>query len=574
MAGVTSTDSSIRGLLASFVQGRNGMFSAVLVAVLFFVLYPVLLVFINSFQVGGLGEPVAWGAAHWRDAFGDPRLRATFVNTVALGLTYQAISLAAGILLAWLIARTDLPARNWLEFGFWVAFFLPSLPLTLSWILLMDSERGLLNQGLAIFPWLKGFKFDIFSWWGIVWVHLATTSISIKVMLLTPAFRNMDGSLEEAARTCGAGTWLTFRRVLIPIMAPAILVVMIMGLIHALEAFEVELILGAPRNIEVYSTMIYELVFQQPPQFGSATALGSMVLLTMLPFIVFQQWVSMRGGHATLSGKFKSNPVSLGKWRWPLFCLVLAMVLVMTVVPLVMLLVGTVMQLFGFFDIADVWTLDNWRRVLGHAEFLRALRNTVVIGVSTAVLAIAAFSVIAYICARTRYAGRAWLDFMSWLTGTIPGIVMGLGVIWLFLGTPFLRPLYGTIFVLIIVTVLAQMTTGVQIFKSNMLQIGNELEEAASVFGAGWRYSFRKVVLPLIAPAVAVVGILAFASSVKMTSHVALLATTETRPLSILQLNYMADGSYEAASVVGVITLVLTLGAAAVARFLGVGARR
>ena len=574
MAGVTPVPGAIRRLFASLIQGRNGMYSAVLLGVLFFVLYPVLLVFINSFQVGGFGEPAVLGVGNWQDAFGDPRLRATLLNTVSLGLTYQAISLAAGILLAWLIARTDLPGRNWLEFGFWVAFFLPSLPLTLSWILLMDSERGLLNQLLAFIPMLKGFKFDIFTWWGIVWVHLATTSISIKVMLLTPAFRNMDGSLEEAARTCGAGAWVTFRRVLIPIMAPAILMVMIMGLIHSLEAFEVELILGAPAKIEVYSTLIYEMVFQQPPQFGSATALGSIVLLTMLPFIVFQQWVSMRGGHATLSGKFKSNPVSLGKWRWPIFYMVLAMVLVMTVVPMVMLLVGTAMQLFGFFEIADPWTLDNWRRVLGHSEFLRALKNTVVIGVSTAVLAIAAFSVVAYICGRTRYAGRAWLDFMSWLTGTIPGIVMGLGIIWLFLGTPFLRPIYGTIFVLIIVTVLAQMTTGVQVFKSNMVQIGNELEEAAWVFGAGWRYSFQKVVLPLIAPAVAVVGILAFASSVKMTSHVALLATTETRPLSILQLNYMADGSYEAASVVGVITLVLTLGAAAVARYFGVGVRR
>ena len=574
MAGVKPVPGAIRRLFEPFIQGRNGMYSAVLLGVLFFVLYPVLLVFINSFQVGGFGEPAVLGVGNWRDAFGDPRLRATLLNTVSLGLTYQAISLAAGILLAWLIARTDLPGRNWLEFGFWVAFFLPSLPLTLSWILLMDSERGLLNQLLAIIPMLKGFKFDIFTWWGIVWVHLATTSISIKVMLLTPAFRNMDGSLEEAARTCGAGTWVTFRRVLIPIMAPAILMVMIMGLIHSLEAFEVELILGAPAKIEVYSTLIYELVFQQPPQFGTATALGSIVLLTMLPFIVFQQWVSMRGGHATLSGKFKSNPVSLGKWRWPIFYMVLAMVLVMTVVPMVMLLVGTAMQLFGFFEIADPWTLDNWRRVLGHSEFLRALKNTVVIGVSTAALAIAAFSVVAYICARTRYAGRAWLDFMSWLTGTIPGIVMGLGIIWLFLGTPFLRPIYGTIFVLIMVTVLAQMTTGVQVFKSNMVQIGNELEEAAWVFGAGWRYSFQKVVLPLIAPAVAVVGILAFASSVKMTSHVALLATTETRPLSILQLNYMADGSYEAASVVGVITLVLTLGAAAVARYFGVGVRR
>ncbi|MFM9970378.1 MAG: ABC transporter permease [Burkholderiales bacterium] len=560
--------------LNALFKGRNAWYTAVLAVALFFVLYPVLLVFIHSFQVGALGQAQSFGTENWSAAFSDPRLRNTLINTVALALTYQAISLVIAIVLAWLIARTDLPGRNWLEFGFWVAFFLPSLPLTLSWILLMDSERGLLNQLLSRMPFISNIKFDIFTWWGIVWVHLATTSISIKVMLLTPAFRNMDGALEEAARTCGAGTWMTFRRVLFPIMAPAILVVMIMGLIHALEAFEVELILGAPNRIEVYSTMIYELMFEQPPQFGAATALGSIVLLSMLPFIVFQQWVSMRGGHATLTGKFKSNPVSLRAWRWPVFGVVLSMVLVMTVLPMVMLLVGTLMQLFGFFDIDDAWTLDNWRRVLGHAEFLRALKNTVTIGLSTAVLAILAFSLVAYICARTKYVGRAGLDFLSWLTGTIPGIVMGLGIIWLFLGTPLLRPIYGTIFVLIIVTVLAQMTTGVQVFKTNMLQIGNELEEAASVFGAGWSYSFRKVLLPLIAPAVSVVGILAFASSVKMTSHVALLATTETRPLSILQLNYMADGSYEAAAVVGVITLLVTLVAAIVARVLGLGNRR
>jgi iron(III) transport system permease protein len=170
MAGVTPVPGAIRRLFASFIQGRNGMYSAVLLGVLFFVLYPVLLVFINSFQVGGFGEPAVLGVGNWRDAFGDPRLRATLLNTVSLGLTYQAISLAAGILLAWLIARTDLPGRNWLEFGFWVAFFLPSLPLTLSWILLMDSERGLLNQLLAIIPMLKGFKFDIFT--SVSYTHL------------------------------------------------------------------------------------------------------------------------------------------------------------------------------------------------------------------------------------------------------------------------------------------------------------------------------------------------------------------------------------------------------------------
>jgi iron(III) transport system permease protein len=561
--------SAVGGLL----RGSNLVCTLVLALIMFVVLYPVLLVFLNSFQVGALGRQSGWGLDNWIGAFTEPGLRSAFVNTVSLALATQAISMTAGILLAWLIARTDLPCRNWLEFGFWIAFFLPSLPLTLSWILLMDSERGVINQLLAGVPLLSKLKFDIFTWWGIVWVHVATTSVAVKVMLLTPAFRNMDGSLEEAARTCGAGTAATMFRVVVPVMAPVILVVMLMGLIHSLEAFEVELILGAPQKIDVYSTRIYELVFQQPPQYGAATALGSVVLLMMLPFIVFQQWMSLRGGHATVTGKFKTNLQSLGKWRWPLFALVAAIVLIMTGVPLAMLLVGTFMQLFGFFDIADAWTLANWARVLGHPAFLNSFKNTFAIGLSTALLSILMFSIVAYICVRTRYAGRNWLNFLSWLTGTIPGVVMGLGMLWLFLGTPFLLPLYGTIFILIFVTVLAQMTTGVQIFKANMVQIGNELEEAAWVSGASWRYAFRRVVLPLIAPAVSAVGIIAFASSVKMTSHVALLATSDTRPLSILQLNYMSDGSYEAASVVGVITLFLTLGVAIVARISGLRVR-
>jgi iron(III) transport system permease protein len=561
-------------MMTRLFAGKNLIYTVILAVVLFLVLYPVLLIFLNSFEVGALGQQTGWGFDNWIEAFQEPGLRSAFMNTISLALACQAIALVAGVLLAWLIARTDLPGRNWLEFGFWIAFFLPSLPLTLSWILLMDSERGVINQLLAGIPFLSELKFDIFTWWGIVWVHLVTTSVAVKVMLLTPAFRNMDGSLEEVARTCGASTFTTMLRVVVPVMAPAILVVVLMGLIHSLEAFEVELILGAPQKIDVYSTKIYELVFQQPPQYGSATALGSVVLLLMLPFIIFQQWVSLRGGHATVTGKFKANLLNLGKWRWPLFILVASIVLVMTGIPLTMLLIGTFMQLFGFFNIADAWTLGNWERVLTHPAFLKSFNNTFIIGLSTATLSILLFSVVAYICVRTKYVGRNWLNFLSWLTGTIPGVVLGLGMLWLLLGTPFLRPLYGTIFVLIFVTVLAQMTTGVQVFKSNMVQIGNELEEAAWASGAGWGYSFRRVVLPLIAPAVSVVGIMAFASSVKMTSHVALLATTDTRPLSILQLNYMSDGSYEAASVVGVITLFLTLGVAVMARMFGLGRKQ
>src|SRR5207302_6428577 len=122
------------------------------------------------------------------------------------------------------------------------------------------------------------------------------------------------------------------------------------------------------------------------------------------------------------------------------------------------------------------------------------------------------FTLIAYIVVRTTYAARRLLDLLVWLPSTLPGIVLSLGFLWLFLGTPFLRPLYGTTFLLILVTAVGSLTLGTQITKASLLQLGAEMEEASRVAGASWWHTFRHVVLPLIAPTIAVVGVIAFAS--------------------------------------------------------------
>ncbi|MDF2682177.1 MAG: ABC-type Fe3+ transport system permease component [Brevibacillus sp.] len=553
----------------AYFQGKNLIYTIVSLGVVFVVLYPVLLLFINSFKEGSFGQETGWGLANWRLALSEPDLLSALGNTLSLTFVQQSIAIVVGILLAWLIARTDLPGRDWIEFGFWVTFFIPTLPMTQAWILLLDPDRGLINHLFAAIPFLSWLKFDIFSWWGIVWVHLVTTTIAIKVMLLTPAFRNMDSSLEEASRVHGATNFSTLVRIVAPIMAPAILVVLLMGIIRSLEAFEVELILGSPQHIDVFSTKIYRLISQSSPEYGAATALGSSVLVLLLPLILFQQWVSQRGTYATVSGKFKSVPYRLGKFRWPIFAIVIVLVLMMTVLPLSALLVGTFMKLFGFFTIADPFTLNHWKQVISRPDLIQGLTNTLILCFSTGILAMFLYSVIAYIVVRTKYKARGFLDFTVWLPSTLPGIVVSLGMLWLFLSFPLFQPLYGTIFILILAIVLAAVTTGTQVLKSNLTQLGNELEEASWVHGASWWYTYRRIVLPLIAPAMAVVGIFGFSVAARSTSIVVLLSTSETRPLSVLQLSYMGDGSYEAASVVGVIILFLTIGVALVARIFG-----
>jgi iron(III) transport system permease protein len=539
-----------------------------LAAIGLLVVYPVFILVANSFQVGQFGTPTHFGLDNWRTAFASPKVWDALKNTISLSVARQAIGLVVGVTVAWLLARTDLPGKHWLEFGFWVAVFLPTLTVTLGWIMVFDSFNGLANQLWEYLFHAKG-PFNIFSWWGIVWVHLVTGTIPLKVMLLTPAFRNLDATLEEASLAAGANAWATFRRVVLPIITPTILVVLLLGTIRSFEAFEIELVLGYEANIDVYSTLIYRQATSSPPQYGIATVLSILILAILLPVIIWQQRYSARHAVATVTGKFKNQPRRLGAWRWPLFGVVAGMVLIMTLLPVILVVLGTFMSVFGMFNVRDPWTLKSWQTVLHDVNFLNALWNSVVVAGGTALLAMTVFGLIAYLIVRTRFRGRSVLDFLVWLPSTLPGIVMGLGYLYLFLGTPVLRPIYGTTFILILVAALGSITLTTQVLKTNLRQLGAELEEASAASGANWWHTLRHVVVPLMAPSLAVVGVLAFSAAARATSHVALLATHNTQPLSILQLNLLTDNNFEAASVIGVFILLLTVGVAVVARLLG-----
>jgi len=551
---------------------RNTLgYTLVLLFIAFVVVYPILLLLYQSFQVGAFGTTTVWGLENWRVVLSEPGMREAIFNTLTLTATRQLISFAIGVPIAWLLARTNIPGRYWLEFGFWVAFFLPSLTCTLGWILLLDPNYGLLNSLMMKLPFIEAPPFDIFSWWGIVFAHLAGSTLAIKVMLLTPAFRNMDASLEEASRAAGASTPGTLRRIVIPIMGPVILVVFLMGTIRSMEAFETELILGAPRQIEVYSTLIYRQIFDVTPQYGVATAMSMIVLIILLPFIGLQQWLTNRRNHTTISGKYTGRLHRLGRWRLPLFWLLVALLLAITLLPVSFVVLGTFMKIFGYFTLpSGALTTANWAAALQNPQLFEAFKTTILIAGGAAFVAMTTFSLVAYISIRTRFALRGVLDFLTWLPSTIPGIVVGLGFLWLFLGTPIFRPLYGTIWALIIAVALGGMTLGVQIIKTSLVQIGKELEEASAASGAAMFHTFRRIVLPLIAPAVLVVGLLIFASATREISLVALLATGSVKPLSMLQLNYMEDGRYEFATVMGVLILMLTLSAALLSRLISI----
>ncbi len=551
------------------IELQSVLCTVVLALVAFCVVFPIVLVVLQSFQVAAPGQPAAYGLDGWRAALGEPGLRAALVNTFTVTVVRQLLSLPLAVLIAWLLARTDLPGRSWIEFGFWAAFFLPSFTVTLSWVLLLDPDYGLVNTLVAKLPFVGKGPFNIYSFWGIVWVHVITGSLTVKVILLTPAFRNMNASFEEASRVAGGSTLRTALRITVPVMAPVILSVLLLGTMVSLQTFEVEQVLGLPFRFFVFSTMIYDLLITRVPRYDAATALAVLVLAAMLPLVLGQQWLTRGRRYTTVTGQFQNQPHRLGRWRAPASALVLALVLIVLGVPVVFALLGTFMRLFGFFNIADPWTLDNWKTVLGDDQFLGSLRNTLVLAVGTAAVTVVVHSLIAYIAVRTRYAGRRLLDFISWLPFTVPGIILGLALLWLFLGVNFLRPLYGTTALLIIAGVISGMPLGVQVIKSGLMQLGGELEEASRIAGASWWTTYRRIVLRLMAPTLMAVAMITFVGAARNISNFALLSTSANRPLSILQLDYVAQRKFEEAVVVACIVMFISLAGALFARLLG-----
>ena len=549
---------------------KQQLLPTVLLLMLAFVaLYPLMLLLLNSFQISSPGLDPVWSLQGWRDAFTSPGIRQALWNTVTITVVSQAIAVIVGVALAWLIARTDIPGRDWLETGSWLAFFLPTLPVLLGWVLLLDPSFGILNQLLATVPGITAAPFNIFSWWGIVWIHLVTGAIAIKVVLLVPAFRNLDSALEEASRSCGVSVPGTFWRIVLPLMMPAIIVVSLMSVVTALQSFEIELTLGARAHIDVFSTKIYKFIRTEPGNIPAATALSTLIVAIMLPLVALQYRYIQRRRTATISGRMRTSVTHLGRWRWPACALVVVFLFVSMVLPLTFLITGTFMKLFGVFELENPFTLRHWVAAVNDSWFLDALTDTILLGFGNAVLAVGGFPLIAYIIVRTRYKLRGALDFLSWLPWALPGIIMSLGILWMVLSMPILRPLHTSLWVLLIAVALGTVTVGVQMYKTTLSQIGVDMEEAGRISGGSWSYTYWRVLLPVITPVMVAVGLVAFVFAARDVSRIALLAGSGTRPLALLQLDFMVNDQFEVSAVIGVIIVALTFGVLLVAKLIG-----
>jgi iron(III) transport system permease protein len=549
-------------------RGRLTVALPLLVGIL--VAAPVLMLIASSFNVAAAGQGFRLGFKSWTDAFGDATTVSSLWNSLSLAVVRTAISMPVGIAITWLVTRTDMPGRTGIELLSWLSIFTPILPLTLGWILLLDPRFGLVNAGLAYVPFAHGTNFNLYSFWGITWVHLASNAVAFKVVLLAPAFRRVSATTEQAARMCGASLWTATRRITLPLLAPAILLVALISLVFAFEAFEVELLLGTPVRFYVYSTRIYDYVSNQPSNVGAATALAFVFVVWLLGLAALYRYLLRGKSFTTVTGSgYDSSLVRLGRWRPLAAVLCYGFFIIALAAPFVLLLLGSFMRVFGFFRSANPFTLAQWQAVFADPAFANGVRNTLIIASVTSVVAVLLYSAVAYAILRGRSRALQAADFLVWSPWAMPGILMSLGLLWLFLATPLRGLLYGTLAGLIVAFVVRGSPLSTQFFKSGLMQLGRDLEEAGRVAGGGWLYVYRRILLRLLAPTAITVGLLSFLQAVQDVPTSVLLYTAKSRPLSILMLEYSFSGTRERGAAVGVLitgfVMLILLGA----RFFG-----
>ncbi len=528
----------------------------------FLVMSPLLALLYGALLNASPGEAGTLSFDAFAEAWTDPAAWTAAWTSLGLAVARMAVVMPITVFLAWAITRTNMPLRSLME-GIVVShIFLPFLPLAMAWAVLASPRSGLLNVLIRqIFGVeLESGPLDIHSYGGLVWLSALGVPTYL-YLLIAPAFRSMDASLEESARMSGSGPLGTLRRITIPMLAPAILGTAILAFVTALQSFEPELILGAPANIYVFSTQIYRYIDSYSvPRYGPATALSTIFLGVTFVLILVQSKLLGDRRFTTVSGRgFQVRPLDLGRWRYLVLALVLAYVFFSTLLPLATLGLASFMQIYGLFG--DNWfTTRHYLALFKSAKLVPAVTNTLIMASASAALAMLLAAVSSYVVTRTRLAGRGALDVLTWLPITVPGIVLAVGMIWAYVSLVLLPfPFYGTIWILILAVAITTLPTGARTMNGTMVQISPDLEESARIHGASFVRTMQRVFLPLLTPALLSGWLILFAFAMKNFVTVSLLYSPQSVVLSALQYELWNGGHAEAAAALGTLNMAFAL---------------
>ena len=547
--------------IASRLRIRPTFFYYILLLILLvLVFYPFAVLLIASFFTGQPGRLGSFTLASYAAWFQNWDLLPILANSVIYSLARLGIGLFFALLFAWAVARTDVPFAGLMTWMIPIPFFVPDLLTAFAWLMLGNPQNGLINTFAQQWFGVQGNVINLYGWGGLIF-HASMNTISFMFMMLVGFFRQMDASYEEAAITLGASKFKVMTTITFPMLMPAILSISLLVFVSGLESFENPLLFGNPGGVFVFSNEIYRMLsYRHPPQYGAATAL-SVILIVVTFALMVVQWHKLGGRRFTVvTGKgYRPTRLKLPNVaRWGIFAAFVVYFLLAVVIPLIQIFVSSFFEVFGLYG-WQYLTLNNWTNVLNDERAMRGLGNTIIFAALAAAAVVVIGGLVGYIRVRTRHWLGYVLELIAWAPWTLPGIVMGLALLWAWALPPQPFNLYGTALVIIFGFIVKGLPLGAATMQSAIHQVSTELEESSRVHGGTWLKTVRYVLSPLLRRGAFAAFVIVFAIAARDLTIPLLLYTEGTETLTVTLLFYYEDGDMGTLAAASILQLAVVM---------------
>ncbi len=518
-----------------------------------------------SFRTGGVGDPAStYSLSNYLTTFLDPFTYRVLVNTFYFAFVTLVVALAFGLPAAWLVERTDFPGKSVLFTFMAIGLSIPGFATAMGWLFLLHPRIGLLNVWLQQTFGLSGPPLNVATVMGMGWVQ-GLDLAPVAFIMTAAVFRSADPALEEAAQMSGASFGRVLRTVTIPLAWPGVLAAAIYIFTIGFSAFDVPAIIGWGNRIFTFSS--YLVLQLNPnnglPNYGLVAALST-VLIALAGF--FSWWYGRMQVRAhryqVVRGKgYRPALLSLGAMKYVAWAFIGFYLCASKLVPILLLAWASLLPYFQLPSTAAFATMSFARYARLPRDMVgEGILNTGILMVLVPTLTLALSLAFSWIVLRSRIRGRSWFDFIAFLPHAVPSIVFGVGVllITLFVVQPVV-PIFGTIWILLAVFIVARTSYGTRMTNSGMIQIHRELEESGQMGGATTGGVLRRIVAPLLAPTLLYAWLWIALLTFRELTLAVILTTRDNITLPVVIWNLWLSGGLGDAAALAFLMLFLML---------------
>ena len=515
-----------------------------------FILYPLAILLVDSFVGDG-----GFSFGVFRRIFAIPSFTTAITNTLKVGFLVGILSTLVGLLFAYVevYVRMNKFTGGLFKVVSMLPVVSPPFVLSLSMIMLF-GKAGIITRFL-----LKIYDNSVYGFWGIAVVQ-TLTFFPVCYMMLKGLLKNIDPSLEEAARDMGASRWKVFTSVTLPLLLPGLGNAFLVTFIESIADFANPMLIGG--SYDTLATTIYLQITGAYDKAGAAAMAVVLLCITLAMFAV-QKYYLERKTAATLTGKASRGRMLIGdpSVKIPLTVLC-SLVAIFVIMMYLCVPIGACFPTWGFkfFPLTGKW----FQLVFSRYHGLQAFRDSFLLSLISAPITALLSMIISYLVVKRNFKAKGFIEAVSMLAMAVPGTVLGVGYIRGFSGglfhTGLLQGLYGTGAILIIVFVVRSLPTGTRSGISALRQIDKSIEESAYDMGADSFRVFMTVTLPLIKDSFLSGLVTAFVRSITAISAIILLVTPQFLLITV-QINEFAEkGSYSLACAFATILIGITYG--------------